>query len=121
MRLAMSRNAHRQPKIRTAFVYSVIDDHSRIAYAEIHNDETTAVGMLLRAVSWFAARGAVNDFELVAPAAGFDEAIAVIVGTGSKVIGRTANRERVSAGGHRFLFNDPGSAPGLARAKNRSE
>ena len=36
-----------------------IDDHSRVAYAEIHNDETadTAVGVLRRAVSWFAARG----------------------------------------------------------------
>ena len=58
---------------------------------------------------------AVNDVELVAPAAGLDEAIAVIVGTGSKIVGHTANRDLVSAGGHGFLFNDPGSAPGLAR------
>jgi len=57
----------------------------------------------------------VNDVELVAPAAGLDEAIAVIVGTGSKIVGHTANRDLVSAGGHGFLFNDPGSAPGLAR------
>jgi transposase InsO family protein len=43
----------------TAFVHTVIDDHSRVAYAEIHADETatTAVGVLHRAVSWFAARG----------------------------------------------------------------
>jgi transposase InsO family protein len=43
----------------TAFVHTVIDDHSRVAYAEIHNDETatTAVAVLRRAVSWFAARG----------------------------------------------------------------
>lgn len=48
-----------QPKLGTAFVHTVIDDHSRVAYAEIHNDETaiTAVGVLRRAVSWFAARG----------------------------------------------------------------
>jgi glucosamine kinase len=58
---------------------------------------------------------AVNDVELVAPAAGLDEAIAVIVGTGSKIVGHNAKRELVSAGGHGFLFNDPGSAPGLAR------
>ena len=34
-------------------------DHSRVAYAEIHDDETaaTAVGVLRRAVSWFADRG----------------------------------------------------------------
>jgi transposase InsO family protein len=37
----------------------VIDDHSRVAYAEIHNDERkeTAVAVLKRAVAWFAARG----------------------------------------------------------------
>ena len=40
-------------------MHTVIDDHSRVAYAEIHDDERadTAVGVLLRAVSWFAARG----------------------------------------------------------------
>jgi len=42
-----------------AFVHTVIDDHSRVAYAEIHDDETavTAIGVLQRAVSWFADRG----------------------------------------------------------------
>ena len=40
-------------------MHTVIDDHSRVAYAEIHDDETaaTAVGVLRRAVAWFAARG----------------------------------------------------------------
>lgn len=54
-----TKNKSRQPLIGTAFVHTVIDDHSRVAYAEIHDDETavTAVGVLLRAVSWFAARG----------------------------------------------------------------
>jgi transposase InsO family protein len=48
-------NAH----MGKAFVHTVIDDNSRVAYAEIHDDETavTAVGVLHRAVSWFAARG----------------------------------------------------------------
>jgi hypothetical protein len=42
-----------------AFVHTVIDDHSRVAYAEIHDDERaeTAVGVLRRAVSWFADHG----------------------------------------------------------------
>lgn len=42
-----------------AFVHTVIDDHSRVAYAEIHDDETaaTAIGVLRRAVGWFAMRG----------------------------------------------------------------
>ena len=46
------------PLMRHAFVHTVIDDHSRLAYAEIHNDETalTATGVLRRAVAWYAAR-----------------------------------------------------------------
>jgi glucosamine kinase len=58
---------------------------------------------------------AVNDVELLAPAAGLDDAIAVIVGTGSKIVGRSADKQMVTAGGHGFLFSDPGSSPGLAR------
>jgi transposase InsO family protein/transposase-like protein len=59
-----SRNRHhnspgQHPKIGTAYVHTVIDDHSRVAYAEIHNDERkeTAVAVLKRATAWFAARG----------------------------------------------------------------
>ena len=50
------RGKHSRPVIGTAFVHTVIDDHSRVAYAEIHTDETaaTAVGVLQRAVAWFA-------------------------------------------------------------------
>jgi len=53
------RNKHRNPQIGTAYVHTVIDDHSRVAYAEVHDDETasTAIGVLRRAVAWFAARG----------------------------------------------------------------
>jgi N-acetylglucosamine kinase-like BadF-type ATPase len=58
---------------------------------------------------------AVNDVELVGPAAGFDEAIAVIAGTGSKVVGRRADGMLVSAGGYGYILNDPGSAPALVR------
>ena len=54
-----SRNRYSQPKMGHAFVHTVIDDHSRVAYAEVHDDETavTATGVLRRAVAWFAARG----------------------------------------------------------------
>jgi transposase InsO family protein len=47
------------PRIGTAFVHTVIDDHSRVAYAEICTDEkaATAIGVLQRAVAWFAERG----------------------------------------------------------------
>jgi len=53
------RNKYSKPMIGTAFVHTVIDDHSRVAYAEIHDAETaaTAVGVLHRAVAWFGARG----------------------------------------------------------------
>jgi transposase InsO family protein len=48
-----------RPRIGTAFVHTVIDDHSRMAYAEICTDEKadTAIGVLQRAVAWFAERG----------------------------------------------------------------
>ncbi|WP_433304179.1 IS481 family transposase [Actinoplanes sp. CA-030573] len=53
------QNKYRNPLIGTAFVHTVIDDHSRVAYAEIHNDETaaTATAVLANAVAWFAQRG----------------------------------------------------------------
>jgi glucosamine kinase len=63
---------------------------------------------------------AVNDVELLVPAAGFDEALAVVVGTGSKVVGHLASGETISAGGYGFLLSDPGSAAALAREAVRS-
>jgi len=54
-----ARNAYRNPKMGTAFVHTVIDDHSRVAYAEIHDDETAATATLVlrHAAAWFGARG----------------------------------------------------------------
>ena len=42
-----------------AYIHHAVDDHSRLAYAEIHADERkeTAVGVLARARAWFAAHG----------------------------------------------------------------
>ncbi|MCV7364081.1 IS481 family transposase [Mycolicibacterium neworleansense] len=53
------RTKNWRPRTGTAFVHTVIDDHSRVAYAEICTDEkaVTAVGVLQRAVAWFAERG----------------------------------------------------------------
>jgi transposase InsO family protein len=58
-----NRNKWRGVLVGHAFVHTVIDDNSRVAYAEIHDDETaaTAVGVLRRAVSWFAARGVIVE------------------------------------------------------------
>jgi hypothetical protein len=40
------------------FMHVVLDDHTRLAYAEIHDDElaVTATAVLRRAVAWFADR-----------------------------------------------------------------
>jgi transposase InsO family protein len=58
-RTGTPRSANRAPLLGTAFVHTVIDDCSRIAYAEICGDEKadTAIGVLQRAVAWFAERG----------------------------------------------------------------
>ena len=41
------------------YIHTVIDDHSRVAYAEIHADEkgTTAAGVLERAIAFYASLG----------------------------------------------------------------
>jgi transposase InsO family protein len=51
--------ATRHANIGTAYLHTVIDDHSRVAYVEVCADEksTTAIGVLQRALAWFAERG----------------------------------------------------------------
>jgi len=58
-RTGTPRSNARHPLLGTAFLHTVIDDHSRVAYVEICANETaaTAIGVLRRAVSWFAHRG----------------------------------------------------------------
>jgi transposase InsO family protein len=55
------RNQYRGVLMGTAFVHTVLDDHSRVAYAEIHEDEKkeTAALVLRHAVAWFAERGVI--------------------------------------------------------------
>jgi transposase InsO family protein len=57
------KNAYSNPKMGHAFVHTVIDDHSRVAYAEVHDDETaaTATTVLRNAVAWFAQRDVVVE------------------------------------------------------------
>lgn len=54
-----ARSRTYEPLLGTAFLHTVIDDHSRVAYAEICADEKaeTAIGVLRRAVAWFADHG----------------------------------------------------------------
>jgi transposase InsO family protein len=55
----MPRNKWRNPQLGTCYLHTVIDDHSRVAYVEAHDDETkeTAAAVLRNAVAWFAERG----------------------------------------------------------------
>lgn len=54
-----AKNKQRQPRLGNCFVHTVIDDYTRLAYAECHDDEkaVTAAAVLRRAVAWFAERG----------------------------------------------------------------
>ncbi|MDT4933835.1 MAG: hypothetical protein QOK11_1727 [Pseudonocardiales bacterium] len=53
------RNQRYEPRPGISYLHTVIDDHSRVAYVEICRDEkaTTAIGVLQRAVAWFADHG----------------------------------------------------------------
>ncbi len=57
--LRSGRTAKGHPNIGTGFWHTVVDDHSRLAYVEVHADEKaqTAIGVLRRAVAWFADHG----------------------------------------------------------------
>lgn len=52
-------NRHKKTRNGYDFIHTAIDDHTRLAYSEIHNDErdTTSAAFLHRALAWFAAHG----------------------------------------------------------------
>ena len=54
-----STRARRNTKVGYDYVHSLVDDHSRLAYSEIHDDETgrTCASFLSRAVDYFARYG----------------------------------------------------------------
>ena len=53
------RDKCRDPLMGKAYVHTIFNDHSRVAYPEIHDDETaiTATAVLVWAVEWFNACG----------------------------------------------------------------
>ena len=53
------RRSAPRPRVGYEYVHAAIDDHTRLAYAEIHPDERaeTCAGFLRRAAAWFAAHG----------------------------------------------------------------
>ena len=58
-RTGAPKSKYSQPLVGTCYLHTVIDDHSRVAYVEAHDDETkeTAALVLRKAVAWFAERG----------------------------------------------------------------
>jgi transposase InsO family protein len=58
-RTGVPRSKTHAPVLGTCYLHTVIDDHSRVAYAEICTDEkaVTAIAVLHRATAWFAAHG----------------------------------------------------------------
>jgi transposase InsO family protein len=58
-RLAANQDGAKGRRLGFDYVHAVVDDHSRLAYAEVHADEkgATAAGVLLRAAEFFAAHG----------------------------------------------------------------
>lgn len=57
------RRARSGARVGYEYVHVAVDDHSRLAYAEIHPDERgeTCAGFLRRAAAWFAAHGIVIE------------------------------------------------------------
>lgn len=53
------RRARNATRVGYEYVHAAIDDHTRLAYAEIHPDEKaeTCAGFLRRAAAWFATHG----------------------------------------------------------------
>ena len=58
VRTGAAKSKYHQPLVGTCYLHTVIDDHSRVAYVEAHDDETkeTAAAVLRNAVAWFSAR-----------------------------------------------------------------
>jgi len=58
-RLAANQNGRKNQRIGYEYVHSVVDDHSRVAYSEIHPDEKadTTTDFFARAIAFFAMYG----------------------------------------------------------------
>jgi len=53
------KNRWHNTQMGNAFVHTILDDHSRVVYTEIHDDETAATAALVlrSAVAWFRRTG----------------------------------------------------------------
>ncbi len=106
-------------RIREAIPPRSVVDAAAIGAQRCHTDERAQA---LEAA--FRARGVpatvVNDAMLVVPAAGVEEGLGVIAGTGSIAVGRTGAGRFVMAGGWGWVLGDEGGAVTLVRAAARA-
>ncbi len=60
---AHGRGKVKPRRVGYSYLHVAVDDHSRLAYVEAHDDETaaTTAGFLQRAIGWFSDRGVVVD------------------------------------------------------------
>lgn len=63
---------------------------------------------------------AVNDAALLPPAAGLDDGLGIIAGTGSIGVGRDAQGRTVISGGWGWVIGDEGGAAGIVREATRA-
>ena len=60
--LRTGRTAKGHPNIVTAYLHTVIDDHSRVAHVEICAEKAaTATGVVRRATAWYSVRGVIVE------------------------------------------------------------
>ena len=66
-RASTAEHRHKKVKIGHEYVHSLIDDHSRLAYSEVHPDEkgTTCAAFLARALDYFAGHGITSVERLI--------------------------------------------------------
>lgn len=62
----------------------------------------------------------VNDAELLVPAAGLDEGLGLIAGTGAIGVGRRADGRSIVTGGWGWVIGDDGGAAGLVREATKA-
>ena len=54
-----STGAEKRQQVGTEYAHAIIDDHTRVAYSELHPDERadTVVSFTQRALAWYAGHG----------------------------------------------------------------
>jgi transposase InsO family protein len=122
----VARSVWRDFKLGHAFVHTVIDDHSRVAYAEIHGDETaaTAIAVLRRAIAWFDAKGVtvervLSDNGSCYRSHAWRQACADLHVTHKKIRGYRPQTNGKIARFHRTMAATPGAHPARRRRQIR--